>query len=71
MMVKIFFAFYLGEVPFIKCGAFVVSELLQIVSFAEKKGHSLTQKVNPQLKSTMEAYIDMVNTVLLFAEVIF
>jgi metaxin-2, putative len=56
-------------VPFIKCGAVVVSELLPIVSFVEKKGYSLTQKLRPELTSTMAAYIDMVNNVLLSAEV--
>ncbi|KAH9639519.1 hypothetical protein HF086_006492 [Spodoptera exigua] len=44
-----------GRVPFIKCGAFVVSELEPIVQFAANKGVSLCGKLSTEEKAEMRA----------------
>ncbi|VVC86975.1 unnamed protein product [Leptidea sinapis] len=46
-----------GRVPFIKCGAFVVSELEPIVQFAAHKGVSLCSKLSNEEKAELRAYM--------------
>ncbi|XP_067003916.1 metaxin-2 [Anabrus simplex] len=57
-----------GRVPFIKCGAFVVSELDPIIAFVNSKGVSLTNDLDSSQKADMRAYMSLVNTVLANAE---
>lgn len=57
-----------GRVPFIKCGAFVVSELDPIIGFIATKGISLTNHLDSTQKADMRAYMSLVNTVLANAE---
>ncbi|KAL3286546.1 hypothetical protein HHI36_001051 [Cryptolaemus montrouzieri] len=57
-----------GKVPFIKCGAFVVSELEGIVQFVNNRGITLTDKLNNEEKSDMRAYMCLVHNVLEKAE---
>lgn len=58
-----------GKVPFIKCGAFVVSELEPIVQFVANKGITLTEDLSAEQKSDMRAYMSIIHTVLVNAEV--
>lgn len=60
-----------GKVPFIKCGAFVVSELEGIVQFVNSKGVSLTSDMDKEAKSDMRAYMSLIHNVLESAEVLF
>ena len=57
-----------GKVPFIRAGAFVVSELEPIVSFVSSKGVSLTAQLDVGQKADMRAYMSLVNNVLGNAE---
>lgn len=57
-----------GSLPFIKCGAFVLSEFDNIVSFIANKGTSLSNHLEPKEKSDMKAYISLVNNVFVNAE---
>ncbi|KAI4484561.1 hypothetical protein M0804_007127 [Polistes exclamans] len=57
-----------GSLPFIKCGAFVLSEFDNIVSFISNKGTSLSNHLKPEDKSDMKAYISLVNNVFVNAE---
>ncbi|KAK9886256.1 hypothetical protein WA026_015769 [Henosepilachna vigintioctopunctata] len=57
-----------GKVPFIKCGAFVVSELEGIVQFVNNRGITLTDKLDNEAKSDMRAYMCLVHNVLEKAE---
>ncbi|GLV40925.1 uncharacterized protein CBL_08499 [Carabus blaptoides fortunei] len=57
-----------GKVPFIKCGAFVVSELEPIVQFVANKGITLTEDLSTEQKSDMRAYMSIIHTVLVNAE---
>ncbi|XP_008195251.2 metaxin-2 isoform X2 [Tribolium castaneum] len=57
-----------GKVPFIKAGAFVVSELEPIVQFVNNKGITLTDKLDPEMKSDMRAYMSLVHNVMEVAE---
>nr|CAD7567830.1 unnamed protein product [Timema californicum] len=57
-----------GRVPFIKCGAFLISELDPIISFVNNKGISLVDKLDSSDKADMRAYMSLVNTVLGSAE---
>jgi len=57
-----------GKVPFIKAGAFVVSEMEPIVAFVNTKGISLTNQLDPGQKADMRAYMSLVNNVLGNAE---
>jgi len=57
-----------GKVPFIKCGAFIVSELEGIVQFVNNKGISLTKDMSAENKSDLRAYMTLVNNVLGNAE---
>lgn len=59
-----------GKVPFIKAGAFVVSELEGIVQFVENKKISLSGDLDSAEKSDMRAYMSLVHNVLENAEVI-
>lgn len=52
-----------GQVPFIKCGAFVISEFNPIVQFVGKKGISLSKK-NDDSVNDMNTYLDMIDKVL-------
>lgn len=60
-----------GRVPFIKCGAFVVSELEPIVQFAANKGVTLCSKLSTEEKAEMRAYMSLITNVLVNAEVSF
>jgi len=57
-----------SKVPFIKAGAFVVSEMEPIVSFVNTKGISLTSSMDVSQKADMRAYMSLVNNVLGNAE---
>jgi len=57
-----------GKVPFIRAGAFVVSEMEPIVSFVNTKGISLTSQLDVGQKADMRAYMSLVNNVLGNAE---
>ncbi|XP_063898080.1 uncharacterized protein LOC110373783 isoform X3 [Helicoverpa armigera] len=57
-----------GRVPFIKCGAFVVSELEPIVQFAANKGVTLCGKLSTEEKAEMRAYMSLITNVLVNAE---
>lgn len=58
-----------GRVPFIKAGAFVVSELEGIVQFVANKGIFLSGDLDSDQKSDMRAYMSLVHNVLENAEV--
>lgn len=60
-----------GKVPFVKCGAFVISELEPIVQFVGNKGISLTSELDREQKADMRAYMSIIHTVLMNAEVIY
>jgi len=57
-----------GKVPFIKAGAFVVSEMEPIVAFVNTKGVSLTTSLDVGQKADMRAYMSLVTNVLGNAE---
>ncbi|XP_055493886.1 metaxin-2 isoform X2 [Leucoraja erinacea] len=57
-----------GKAPFIHVGNHVVSELGPIVQFAKAKGHSLTDGLDEIQKAEMKAYTELVNNMLLTAE---
>ncbi|XP_023246180.1 metaxin-2 [Copidosoma floridanum] len=57
-----------AKVPFIKCGAFVVSEFDNIVSFLNSKGTSLSENLSQEDKVNVRAYMSLVNNVLYNAE---
>ncbi|CAG9573648.1 unnamed protein product [Danaus chrysippus] len=57
-----------GRVPFIKCGAFVVSELEPIVQFAANKGVSLCSRLSTEERAEMRAYMSLITNVLVNAE---
>ncbi|KAJ8704514.1 hypothetical protein PYW07_011702 [Mythimna separata] len=57
-----------GRVPFIKCGAFVVSELESIVQFAANKSVSLCGRLSTEEKAEMRAYMSLITNVLVNAE---
>ncbi|XP_015111639.1 metaxin-2 isoform X2 [Diachasma alloeum] len=57
-----------GRVPFIQCGAFVVSDFDNIVSFVGNKGARLSQDLDDTEKTDMRAYISLVNNGLANAE---
>ncbi|KAF5297562.1 hypothetical protein FQR65_LT09993 [Abscondita terminalis] len=57
-----------GKVPFIKCGAFVISELEPIIQFVNTKGITLTSSLESDQKSDMRAYMSLVHNVLENAE---
>lgn len=58
-----------GKVPFIKCGAFVISELEPIVQFVSNKSITLTSDLEREQRSDMRAYMSIIHTVLVNAEV--
>ncbi|XP_063984550.1 metaxin-2-like isoform X2 [Diachasmimorpha longicaudata] len=57
-----------GRVPFIQCGAFVVSDFDNIVSFVGNKGARLSQDLDDIEKTDMRAYMSLVNNGLAHAE---
>lgn len=57
-----------GRLPFIKAGAFVISEMDPIVAFVNTKGISLTNNLDNGQKADMRAYMSLVNNVLGNAE---
>lgn len=57
-----------GKVPFIRCGAFVISELEPIVQFVNTKGISLTSQLENDQKCDIRAYMSLVHNVLENAE---
>lgn len=58
-----------GKVPFVRAGAFVISEMDPIVAFVNTKGISLTEHLDASQKADMRAYMSLVNNVLGNAEV--
>uniref|UniRef100_A0A673MQH8 Metaxin-2 n=1 Tax=Sinocyclocheilus rhinocerous TaxID=307959 RepID=A0A673MQH8_9TELE len=58
-----------GKVPFIHVGNQVVSELGLIVQFTKAKGHSLSDGLDDVQRAEMKAYMELVNNMLLTAEV--
>jgi len=57
-----------GRLPFIKAGAFVISEMDPIVAFVNTKGISLTNPLDASQKADMRAYMSLVNNVMGNAE---
>lgn len=57
-----------GKVPFIKCGAFVVSELEPIVQFVNNKGINISERLDKSEWADMRAFMSLVNNLLLNAE---
>lgn len=58
-----------GKVPFIKCGAFLISELEPIAQFVDTKGISLSGDLDKDKKDDMRAYMSLIRNVLENAEV--
>ncbi|KAH6930343.1 hypothetical protein HPB50_012929 [Hyalomma asiaticum] len=58
-----------GNVPVLKCGPFVIAEMDPIVAFVNTKGIQLTQNLSVQQKADIRAYMSLINTVLVNAEV--
>jgi len=57
-----------GNVPFIRCGSFVIADVEPIINFAHAKGISLSSHLDNAGKADMKAYISLVNIVLHNAE---
>lgn len=57
-----------GNVPVLKCGPFVIAEMDPIVAFVNTKGIQLTQNLTVQQKADIRAYMSLINTVLVNAE---
>ncbi|XP_057320572.1 metaxin-2-like [Microplitis mediator] len=57
-----------GKVPFVQCGAFLISEFDNIVTFINNKGTSLSNDLTQQEKIDMRAYISLINNGLANAE---
>jgi len=55
---------FVGKLPVIKCGAYVVSELEGIVQLAQAKGVSLTVYLNAAERADLRAYMSLVHNVL-------
>lgn len=60
-----------GNVPFVKCGAFVVAEFDSIISFVNNKGVNVSSHLNTAEKADMQAYMTLVDTVFHAAELYF
>ncbi|KAG9477369.1 hypothetical protein GDO78_002655 [Eleutherodactylus coqui] len=58
-----------GKVPFIHVGNQVISELGPVVQFVKAKGHSLSNGLDEVQKAEMKAYMELVNNMLLTAEI--
>ncbi|XP_075218438.1 metaxin-2 isoform X2 [Lycorma delicatula] len=57
-----------GKVPFIKCGAFLVPELDNIIVHVQSKDISLTADLDSVQKADMRAFMSLVNYILFNAE---
>lgn len=57
-----------NRVPFIKCGAFLISEFDNIVSFVGNKGISLSNDLPSTCKADMRAYMSLVENIFVNAE---
>ncbi|KAL7292973.1 hypothetical protein TKK_0013423 [Trichogramma kaykai] len=57
-----------GRVPFIKCGAFVVPDFDNIVSFLNSKGTNLSESLSSEDKVNLRAFLSLVNNVLYNSE---
>ncbi|XP_067685748.1 metaxin-2-like [Haliotis asinina] len=57
-----------GKVPFIRVGAFLVSELDPIVAFVNTRGFQISGHLDEQEKSEMRAYMALVDNLLVNAE---
>lgn len=57
-----------GRVPFIKCGAFIVSELEPIIKFVNNKGINISERLSKPERSDMIAYMSLANNIFLNAE---
>jgi len=58
-----------GKVPFLKVNSFLVSEFDPTVAFIRAKGHSLSDHLNKLEQAEMRAYMALVDSVLINAEV--
>nr|XP_023024824.1 metaxin-2-like [Leptinotarsa decemlineata] len=56
------------KVPFIKAGRFVISELEEIVQFVNRKGITLTEKLDPDQKADMRAFMSLIHNVMEVSE---
>ncbi|KAK0166006.1 hypothetical protein PV328_004468 [Microctonus aethiopoides] len=50
-----------GRVPFIQCGAFLISDFDNIVRFIGNKGTALSHDLSPDEKADMRAYMSLIN----------
>ncbi|CAE1276714.1 MTX [Acanthosepion pharaonis] len=57
-----------GKVPFIKVGAFLISELDPIIAFVNTKGFHISKHLSDTQQSEMRAYMALVENVLVNAE---
>ncbi|XP_011342959.1 metaxin-2 isoform X2 [Ooceraea biroi] len=57
-----------GRVPFIKCGAKLISEFDSIVAYIDSKGSSLSDHLTAAGKVDMRAYLSLVNYIFVNAE---
>lgn len=57
-----------GNIPFLKCGSFVVAEFDHIVSFVDTKGIHLSDRLDFNQRADMRAYMSLINNVLVNAE---
>ncbi|XP_034951653.1 metaxin-2-like [Chelonus insularis] len=57
-----------GRVPFIQCGAFLISDFDNIVNFINNKGTSLSNELSSEEKYDMRAYMSLINNGLANAE---
>ncbi|KAK2180056.1 hypothetical protein NP493_460g04025 [Ridgeia piscesae] len=60
-----------GKVPFLKVNSFLVSEFDPTVAFIRAKGHSLSDHLNKLEQAEMRAYMALVDSVLINAELYF
>jgi len=57
-----------GNIPFVRCGAFVISEFDPIVSLVSNKGIHLSNHLDIPQQGDMRAYMSLVSNVLINAE---
>lgn len=60
-----------GSIPFIKCGAIVISDFERIVSFISEKVIGKSQTLEKVEKADLRAYISLVNNIFSYAELYF
>jgi len=57
-----------GNVPFVRCGTFIVADVEPIINFVHTKGISLSSHLDNVAKADLKAYMSLVNIVLRNAE---